>query len=250
MANTSRGFTPRQTAETPSNRKFVFKKPGSTSRPFASEISGDTPFLSTDDVAGHASTENPYNKSIFASGSFDSAVGETENIVRATTSSGHVTSRSKESEAVATNSNRVMSKTPQYGNKTVQRPMGLGPYGFPNFDKETPYLIATAKQNDGAKSGASSRDSYHTGNVSSAYFSKSATSTLPHSRNKGKRQPQRTPMSSSLTTGNVSASFEADSSVAMGTEIEGEMSGEDLGQVRTVERPESSMSVDSQVFYF
>ena len=320
MANTSRGFTPRKAVETPSNRKFMFKKPGSCL--LASEISGDTPFLSTDNVNGHTSTENPYNKSIFASGSFDSANGEAEiviarpgpstghvtehvtsrseesegvawnsnkvtsktpkdgwrgpstghvtsrseesegvalnsNKVTSKTprnrwpgpSSGHMTSRSEESEGVGRNSNKVTSKTPQYVNKGLQRPRGLGPHGLPNFDKETPYLFATAKQHVGTSSGISSGNGNHAGNVSSAYFSKSATSTsLPRSKTKGKRQPQRAQVSSSLTACSVSASSEADSSVAMETETEGEISGEDLGQIRTVERPESSMSIDSQVF--
>ena len=288
MANTSRGFTPRKAVETPSNRKFMFKKPGSC--PLASEISGDTPFLSTDNVNGHTSTENPYNKSIFASGSFDSANGEAETIIARPGPStghvtGHVTSRSEESEGVARNSNKVTSKTPQNGwlgpstchvtsrseesevvarngnkvtskrpqyvNKSLQRPRGLGPHGFPNFDKETPYLFATAKQTVGTSSGISSGNGNQAGNVSSAYFSKSATSaSLPRSKTKGKRQSQHTPVSSSLTTCSVSASSEADSSVAMETETEGEISGEDLGQIRTVERPKSSMSIDSQVFNF
>ena len=251
MANTSQGFTPRGSMDAPSNKQFTCKKPGT--RPFTSELSSDTPFLSNNGVdgVGHTSTKNPCrSKSSFASASFDSADGETETVIaRQGNSSSHVTSRSEEPEGMTWCSNKVTSKTPQYGNRGLQRPVGFGQHGFANFDKETPFLYAIAKQNVSTNSGTNLRNHTQslTGNVSSTYFSKLATSTFPRVKAKGKRQPQRAPVSS-LTTSSVSASSEADSSIAMETETEGDMSVGDVGQLRTVERLESSVSADSQVY--
>lgn len=244
MANTSRRFTPTGSDKTPSNKKFIFKKPGA--RPFTSGNSESTPYLSRENIE-HLSTENPCNSK---SGSFDSASLETNYGETDTGSSKQRTTQSEDSETVTRHSKKVPYEMPCSTNQLRgQRQLGVS-----NFNKETPFIHAHSKQKPlvdlgiGRKTcSTSSRDKENEASpVSSAYFSRpSSSGIVPKLKKKVKRHPRVGHVPSSLS-GSQSFSLEVDSSVAMESEAEGDISVENVGQLWTTERLED-MSTDNQV---
>ena len=246
MANTGRGITPKQARETPSDKKFTFKKP--VTRPFASEISDETPLISTDKF-GHFSRENPFKSN--CSSSFESNLDdycEDRNIgsTKPGTSSRSLLPEHESVNVHVTKQNKcLLSNTNQNSHRGSSRDWHL-PHKVSDYRKETPIIFATSKRKADKVAEKKQVVGRNYGNceqeitnpVNSSYFSKSS--------NVGKNQNKHQRTASSSVSGSLSDSSVTDGSFPM--ETEGDISVEDVRQLRTTDRPaDFSLSADNQV---
>ena len=248
MASTSKCNTSEESTETPAYKKFRYKPPGS--RPFATEISDETPMISTE--FGPSSRETPCKSNIPSS--FESSIGDdvedNESVVfrRPEAPTGSI---QRDSESLyAAKSKRPLSSgsgqsLPRWTNRNQ-----LPQQDISDFRKETPLIYTTSKQpiekgvgkklNFGRNNGSFAQGSTTTdpvNTVSSSYFSKS--------KKKGRGTGRQQGLSSSTVSRSLSESTDLDGSVAM--ETEGDISAEDVGPIRNTE---FSMSTDNQVRTF
>ena len=260
MANISRGFTPRESAVTPSNKKFTFKKPGSL--PLANDVPNVTPCLPTDNIGGSLSTENPCSSFEPNSCSDDELdFGEADTVVcKPETSSDPLTKHSDQSEDVIKYDKRIPPGECTVQNKLICR--GKMPHEISHFNEETPMVFATSKQN--IDSGPVTKKTVYRPNrtgkeqqaklanpVSSSYFSKSSSSNDPIANKKSRSKSRQGPVSSVMSGCPSTSSLGGNSSAATESGVGDNMSIEDVGHLRTVERPDNfSMSTENQVVHW